>query len=94
MYNLTFEKVIRDISVGHEMELNDKNVMLTYTDDILILENMETDVIKVTEKLIESSHRMNLVINKNKTKYLVMTRHVVNKAALKWSITLLNKWIS
>jgi len=37
--------------------------------------------VKVTKKLIESSHRMNLVINE--TKYLVMTRLIANTAALK-----------
>lgn len=31
---------------------------------------------------IESSQRMSLVIDEIKTKYLVMTRHEVNKAAL------------
>jgi hypothetical protein len=39
--------------------------------------------VKVTEKLIESSHRMSFVINENKTKYLVMTKHMANTAALK-----------
>jgi len=52
-------------------------------DDIVILGDTENDVVKLTEELIESSHRMNLVINEDKTKYLVMTRHVVNKTALK-----------
>jgi len=84
LFNLALEKVIRDIPMNHEMELNDRNIMLAYADDIVILGDTKNDiVIKVTEKLIESSHRMNLVINDNKTKYLVMTRHMVNTAALK-----------
>jgi len=83
LFNLVLEKVIRDISVNHEMEMNGKNIMLVYVDDIVILGNTENDVVKVTEKLIKSSHRINLAINKDKTKYLVMTRHMVNIAALK-----------
>jgi len=63
LFNLALEKVIRDISVSHEMEPNEKNVMLSYADGIVILGNSKKNVVKVTEKLIESRHRMNLVIN-------------------------------
>lgn len=45
----------------------------------MILENTENDVAYVTEKLIESSHRISLVIEENKTKYLIISRHVVKK---------------
>lgn len=65
------------------MELNGKNVMLMYADDIVILGDTKDDVMKVTEELIKSSHKMNLAVNTNKTKYLVITRHMVNKAVLK-----------
>ncbi|KAL4112400.1 hypothetical protein QTP88_016199 [Uroleucon formosanum] len=83
LFNLALEKVVRDISINYEMELNDKNIMLAYADDIVILGDTKDDIVEVTEKLIESSHRMNLVINENKTKYLVMSRHMVNTAAIK-----------
>jgi len=85
LFILALEKVIRDISMNHEMELNGKNIGLAYTDDIVILGDTKNDIAKVTDKLFESSHRrtMNLLINENKTKYLVMTRHVANTAALK-----------
>lgn len=69
IFNLALEKVIREIPVNHEMELNGKNVMLEYADDILILGDAEDDVMKVTEELIKFSHKMNLAINENKTKY-------------------------
>lgn len=68
LFNLALEKVIRDISMNHEMELNGKNIMLAYADDIAILGDTKDDIVKVTEKLIESSHKMNLAINENKTK--------------------------
>lgn len=63
--------------------MNGNSVMLAYADDIVILGNTKNDIVKVTEKLIESIHRMNLVINENKSKYIVMTRHMVNTVALK-----------
>jgi len=85
LFNQALEKVIGDIPINHEMELHGKSIMLAYTDDIVILGDTKNDIVKVTEKLIESSHRINLVINENKTKYLVMTRHMVNTAALKVS---------
>jgi hypothetical protein len=45
------------------MQLNGKNVMQAYDDDIVILEDIENDAVKAKEKLIESSHRINLTIN-------------------------------
>lgn len=65
------------------MEINGKNVMLAYADDIVILRYKENAVVKVTEQLIESSHKMDLIINEKKNQVLVMIRHVANKAALK-----------
>lgn len=55
------------------MELNGKNVVLAYAKDIVMLGDTENDVVKDTEKLIVSSHRIDLSTNENKTKYLVMT---------------------
>ncbi|KAL4141519.1 hypothetical protein QTP88_004148 [Uroleucon formosanum] len=83
LFNLTLEKVVRDIPINYEIEPNYKNIMLAYADDIVILGDIKDDIMEVTEKLIESSHRMNLVINENKTKYLVMSRHMINTAAIK-----------
>jgi len=57
--------------------------MLAYADDIVILGDKESDIVKAAEKLIEASNRMNLTINEEKTKYLIMTRRSVDKTALK-----------
>lgn len=65
LLNLVLETIIQDVC--NEIELNGKNVMLMYIDDIVILGNTENYVVKVTEKPIEFSHKINLVINKNKT---------------------------
>jgi len=66
LFNLALEKIIRDISVCYEMELNGKNVKLAYAEEIVILGDTENDAVKTTEKLMESSHRINLTINEKK----------------------------
>lgn len=65
LFNLELEKVMKDISVNHEMELNGKNVMLVYADDIVMLGGTEDNVVKVTEELIKYSRKMNFIINKS-----------------------------
>lgn len=37
LFNLAVEKIIFDILLGHEMELNGKNIMFACADNILIL---------------------------------------------------------
>lgn len=46
LFNLALEKVIWDIGVNHEMDLNGKNVLLWDT---------EIDVVKETEYLLVST---------------------------------------
>lgn len=83
LFNLALEKVMREISACHEMELNGKNVILAYDDDIVKLGDEEDDAVKAAEELIESSHRVNLTINEEKIKFFIMTLSLVNKTALK-----------
>lgn len=71
---------------------NRKNVMLAYADNIVLLGDTEKDVVKATEKLIESSRKIKLTISEEKPKYLVMTWPSVNKTALK--VGPLNKWMN
>lgn len=42
-------------------------------DDIVILGDLGNDVVMVTEKSIVFSHRMDIAIDENQTKNLVMT---------------------
>jgi hypothetical protein len=58
--------------VKYEMKLNRKNPLVAYIDNIVILKDTE-DYEKVIDELIKSSHKINLTINKTKTKYLVLT---------------------
>lgn len=83
LFTLAFEKDVRDISICQEMELKSNNVMLAYADNIVILGDAENNIVKTTEKLIESNHGMNLTINEEKTKYLIMSRLSVSKTTLK-----------
>jgi len=49
-FNVALEKVIRDKPMNHGIELNGKNIMLAYADDIVILGDTKNDIVKVTEK--------------------------------------------
>lgn len=73
------------------MEFTRKNVTLAYADNIAILRDTENELVKETEKLILSSHRMNLNIEEEKIKYPIMTRRSVNKTPLKVGSNSLNK---
>lgn len=67
--------------------------MLAYADDIVILGIFRKRRIRETNRVY--SQRMNLIINENKTKYPVMSRHVVNRVALKVEQCIpSNKWMS
>lgn len=65
------------------IKLKVNNVILAYADEIIILGDIKNYIVNVTDKLIESSHRMSLIINEDKNKNLIMKRHVVKKIALK-----------
>jgi hypothetical protein len=65
------------------MKLNGKMVILAYADDIIILRDNKSEIIRTTESLINSSKMMSLSINEDKTKYLIMSRKVVNTSNFK-----------
>lgn len=54
LFNLALKIVNKDRWVNHDMEPNDKNVILAYADDIIILGNTKNDVVTVTKKQIKS----------------------------------------
>jgi len=57
---LAFEKVIRGIIERHYMELNRYMTLFAYTDDMVILCNIQLEVIQTMEKCAETR----LVVNK------------------------------
>lgn len=53
LFDLALKIVNKDRSVSYSMEPNDKNVIITYADDIIIKGDTKNDVVKVTKKLIK-----------------------------------------
>lgn len=64
------------------MELLGHNTLFTYTNNIIIIGESRYDAEESVKKLIKSSYNMGLVINKNKTKCMVITRNVTAKSNL------------
>lgn len=79
LFNLALKKVVRNISDLKEMEIIVLHTLLAYTDDFILLGESRNGVDERARKLIKSSCNMGLVINENKTKYIVMTRNTTVK---------------
>eukprot|EP00102_Acyrthosiphon_pisum_P022636 XP_016659846.1 PREDICTED: uncharacterized protein LOC107883739 [Acyrthosiphon pisum] len=82
LFNLALEKVVRSATDTEEMDVIGTHTLLAYADDIIILGKSKLDVEERARKLINSSSSMGLVINKSKTKYMVMTRNATTKSNL------------
>jgi len=90
LFNLTLEKVVRYITDLREMEIIGPYTLLVYTDDIISLGESRNDLVESARKLIISSCIMGLVINKNKTKYMVITKNTTIRDNLCTGIDLLS----
>lgn len=55
LFNLALEKVVRDIQDTKEIKVIGYNTLLTYVDDIILLEESRHDVEEKTKKPIKSS---------------------------------------
>lgn len=67
--NIALEKVVRDMHESQEREVIGKAILLAYADDIVILGDPQNKIEESTLRLIRSSKRMGLSVNKSKTKY-------------------------
>lgn len=76
------------------MKWNGKNTLLACSDDIIILEDTNNEIISSTQSLINSSEIIGISISDNKTKYIVRFRRVTNKSNLKLYYIILSKWIN
>jgi len=65
------------------MNLGILNVLLAYSDDIVLIGNSIDDVIQTTRKLLNSSETMGLQVNKNKPKYMRISRTKAEYSYLK-----------
>jgi len=83
LFNLALEQVIRDIQEKREMKLAGMNTLLANTDDLVILGASINEIKSSEEKLFKASQNMGLTVNKEKTKYMVMSRQVTPKNNLK-----------
>lgn len=78
IFNLALEQIIKVMKDYRSMELQ-LGTELYYADDIVILGESQDQKISSTLKLVEASQRIGLKINEDKTKYMIMTRRLINK---------------
>jgi len=83
LLNLGLEQVIRDIHEKPEMELIGMNTLLAYADDLVILEASINEIKTSAKKRFKASQNMGLIVNEEKTKYMVMSRQETPKNNLK-----------
>jgi len=82
LFNTELESVIREISNGEERSF-DKGLILAYANDIIITGNTRTEVQMNVKKLMKASKNMGLVVNVEKTKYMIVTRRSEDCSNLK-----------
>jgi len=82
LYNLALEKAVRDILDLKQMEIIGPYTLFANADDVILLGESKYDVEESARKLIKSGFNMGLVINENKTKYMLMTRNATVKGNL------------
>jgi hypothetical protein len=87
LFNFALEYAIRRAQDKHGLKPNGTNQLLAYADDISILgENVDT-IQKNTEALLYARKDVGLVVNSDKTKYMLMS---CKKAGQKHSIKIAN----
>lgn len=73
LFNIALESVIQGISNGETRSL-DRELLLAYADDIIINGNTREEFQMNLKKLMKASKNMDLVVNAEKTKYMIVTR--------------------
>lgn len=74
LFNLALEKVSRDTCRTREMEMVGADTILAFADDVVILGDTLEQVRTDTSRFLHNAEKIGLVVNDEKTKYLVVSR--------------------
>jgi len=75
LFNFALEYTIRRVQVNQDgLKLNGTHQLLTYADDVNILEGSIHTLKETAEALVAATREVGLEVSADKTKYMVMSR--------------------
>lgn len=66
---------MQNMRITREKQVNGKGTLLAYANHKVIIGESQKKIEENTKKLIISSKRISLIVNENKTKYTIISRH-------------------
>lgn len=70
LFNKALKRITINIEESQNMNLDRVNLLLAYADDIQVLGKSKDYILRITQKLLESSKMMSLKVNQQKIKYM------------------------